>query len=338
MVEISYEGASHPCEEGESVLKVLTRAGVNIPYSCEKGTCLTCLMKGVDGKIPKEAQKNLQLTLSEQGYFLACLCKPTSSLSVQLADDAVIFGRATVQRVDKVTADICRVIIRPSTPLYYRSGQFINIRRFDGLVRSYSIASVPRLDSDLEIHVKRMPSGKMSNWIYEDVNPGDELDLQGPNGECFYVPGQPEKEMLLIGTGTGLAPLFGVIRDALAAGHSGNVHLYHGSRNVEGHYLTDRVKALADKHGNFQYHPCVSGDDVPAGFRAARADVSAFEDHPSLDGFRVFICGYPAMVNDARKKAFMAGANLALIHADPFDFKDLRTTARDETLPRADVW
>ncbi len=338
MVEISYEGVSYPCETGESVLQVLRRAGIEIPSSCEKGTCLTCLVKGCGGEIPKAAQENVKPALAEQGYFLACQCKPTAALCIAPADDAAIFGRATVQRVDKVTAEICRVVIRPSTPLYYRAGQFINLRRFDGLVRPYSIASVPRLDTDLEIHVKRMPDGKMSNWIYNDVNPGAELDLQGPNGECFYVPGQPEKDMLLIGTGTGLAPLYGVIRDALCAGHTGNVYLYHGSRTPEGLYMIDKIKELAKEHGNFQYNPCVSGQDAPSGFRNARADIAAFEDHPSLKEFRVFICGYPAMVEDARKKAFLAGANLALIHADPFDFKDLREKSRDNEQSQMDVW
>lgn len=338
MVDISYDGASYPCDEGETVLKALTRAGVDIPYSCEKGTCLTCLVKCTDGEIPKEAQENVKRSLAEQGYFLACQCKPTAALSVSPVDDAVIYGRATVRQIDKMTDDVCRVIISPSTPLYYRAGQFINIRRFDGLVRSYSIASVPRLDTDLEIHVKRLTDGKMSNWIHQEVKPGDELDLQGPNGECFYVPGQPEMDMLLIGTGTGLAPLIGVIRDALAAGHTGNVYLYHGSRNMGGHYMSGRIKALAEEHGNFHYHPCVSGEAPPPEFRADRADRAAFDDHPSLDGFRVFICGYPAMVHDARKKAFMAGANLALIHIDPFDLKDMRSVARDEGSDEVDVW
>ncbi len=241
-------------------------------------------------------------------------------------------------RVDKVAPSVCRLTIRPSTPLYYRAGQFINIRRADGLVRSYSLASVPRLDTHLEIHVKRMPRGAMSNWIYNELNPGDGLDIQGPNGDCFYVPGTPAQNLLLIGTGTGLAPLLGFARDALEGRHTGQVHLYHGSREAEGLYMAGDVRAIAKAHENFHYVPCICGDDVPTGFRAGRADAAAFADHPGLSGWGVFVCGYPAMVHAAKKAAFLAGASLDQIHADAFDFKDLREKSRDDEVEKLDVW
>lgn len=337
-LQVVYEGKPYPLAEGETVLKALLDAGLDIPYSCEKGTCLTCMVKATDGDVPEEAKANLKPLLAEQGYFLACQCRPQAAISITKADDADIYGRGKVMRVDKVTPTVCRVTVRPSTPLYYRAGQFINLRRADGLARSYSLASVPRLDTDLEIHVKRMPQGAMSNWIYEDLNPGDNLDIQGPNGDGFYVPGTPEQSILLIGTGTGLAPLWGVARDALEAGHEGAIHLYHGSREAEGLYMADEVKALAGKYGNFKYVPCVSGDDVPFRYRAGRADAAAFADNPDLSGWSVFICGYPAMVHAAKKKAFLAGAQLPNIHADAFEFKNLRIEPREDTEEKLDVW
>ena len=215
MDEITYKNAVYACENGETVLDALLRHRVDIPYSCKTGTCLSCLVKATDGDVPEKARKNIRPSLAEQGYFLACQCPPVAGLSIVSGDDAALYGRATVRRVEKVAPDICRVTLQPSTPLYYRAGQFINLRRPDGLVRSYSLASVPRLDKDLEIHVKRLPRGQMSNWLFDDVGPGDGLDLQGPNGDCFYVPGTPDQKLLLIGTGTGLAPLMGIVRDAL---------------------------------------------------------------------------------------------------------------------------
>ncbi len=338
MAEIVYDDTSFSCANGETVLDTLLRHRVDIPYSCKTGTCLSCLVKATEGDVPEEAQKKIRSSLAEQGYFLACQCPPTAGLSITPGDDAVLYGRATVQRVDTLAPDICRVTFRPSTPLYYRAGQFVNIRRPDGLVRSYSLASVPRLDQDLEIHVKRLPRGQMSNWLFDDVGPGDGLDLQGPNGDCFYVPGTPDRNLLLIGTGTGLAPLMGVVRDALDAGHAGGVHLYHGSREPGGLYLVDELRALAEDHGNLHYVPCVSGNDVPAGFRAGRADVAAFADNPDISGWSAYICGYPAMVHEAKKTALVARIPIPHIHADPFDFKDLRTAPREDETARPDVW
>ena len=72
--------------------------------------------------------------------------------------------------------------------------------------------------------------------------------------------------------------------------------------------------------------------------RAGRADEAAFADHGDLSGWSVFICGYPAMVNGARKSALLAGATIPNIHADPFDFRDLRAEPRAEPAEKPDLW
>ena len=79
------------------------------------------------------------------------------------------------------------------------------MRRNDGLCRSYFLASVPNLDRHLEFHTKRLPGGQMSNWMFNDMKIGESVDIQGPNGSCFYLPGAPDQSLLLIGTVTGRA-------------------------------------------------------------------------------------------------------------------------------------
>lgn len=134
--------------------------------------------------------------------------------------------------------------------------------------------------------------------------------------------------MLLLGTGTGLAPLVGIARDALAPGHRGPIHLFHGSRARSGLYLEEVLKNLAGRFPNFSYFPCLSGEDVPAGYTRGRADDVALEAHPDLTGWRVFLCGAPDMVRTTKRRAYLAGARLDDIHADPFDLKDLRREPR----------
>jgi ferredoxin-NADP reductase len=121
-----------------------------------------------------------------------------------LPSDAEIYGRGVVADVSHLSANICRVRLHTSTPLFYHAGQFINLRRGDGLVRSYSLASVPRLEEALELHIKRLGRGRMSNWIHDDLAVGEALDIQGPNGDCYYIGdsaggGRP---LLLIGNGS----------------------------------------------------------------------------------------------------------------------------------------
>jgi len=325
---IAFQGVEYDCAETETVLDALLRHGVEIPYSCRIGQCLTCMLRGLDGLVPADAQAPLRETMRRQGYFLACCCRPQSALTVSLPDTETAFACAVVTAVEPLASQICRLRLEPDGPFDYFAGQFINLRRGDGLSRSYSLASVPGQDATLEVHVKRHNGGAMSNWVFDRLAPGDTLEFQGPNGDCFYVPGRPEQPLLLLGNGTGLAPLYGILRQALAAGHSGPIHLYHGSRHADGLYLRDELLALAAAHANVRYVPCLSGPRGAPGCHPGRVETAAFADHADLDGWRLFLCGYPPMVETAKKQAYLAGARLGDIHADPFTLRELRATPR----------
>jgi NAD(P)H-flavin reductase len=173
-----------------------------------------------------------------------------------------------------------------------------------------------------------MAGGAMSPWLCDPARAGEAVDIQGPNGACFYLPGRPRQPMLLIGTGTGLAPLIGIVRDALADGHVGPIALYHGSRHASGLYLGDALRALTARHANLSYVPCLSGAEATGG-RRGRADEAALADHGDLKGYRVFVCGVPAMVAGVRRRAYLAGVSLADINGDAFDLRELRARPRD---------
>lgn len=329
MATIIFARAHYKSQDGESVLATLLRHKVDTPWSCKVGSCHTCLLRRTDGPVPEAAQRGLKPTLRAQGYFLACRFFPDEDIHVASASDADVNAPIRVIAIDRINKEICRIALEPATPLYYHAGQYINLVRGDGLSRSYSLASVPSLDAQLEIHVRRMRNGRMSNWLHDALNIGDNLRFQGPWGDCFYLPGNAEQELVLVGTGTGLAPLVGILRDALQSEHRGDIHLYHGSHHPAGLYLHKRLQRLAEVHNNFYYHACISGDSLPADCRAGRANEIAMTDFKRLDGMRVYLCGKPAMVNDMKKKACLAGAAMNDIFADPFDLADLRRKPRD---------
>lgn len=329
MAIIQYYNRSFPCHDGQTVLDVLLENGQDIPYSCKMGVCVTCSLKVVSGDVPAESQEGLRASLAEQGHFLPCVCEPDADIQIVNIDEQDLFSPAVVRNVEHLTPDISRIYLEPTTPLYYHAGQFMNLHREDGLVRSYSLASVPNLDDLLEFHIKRLDRGQMSNWIADDLKPGDHLGVQGPIGNCFYQSGGEDQNLLLIGNGAGLAPLIGIARDALSSGHTGTVELYHGSQSTAGLYLGDELRALAAQHDNFQYVPCVSRQTEPEGYRHGRADDLAFSDHADLTGWRVYLCGYPPMVHSAQTRAASAGAHIGDILTDPYELKDLRKEPRD---------
>jgi ferredoxin-NADP reductase/ferredoxin len=322
MTSIHYDQNRFELGENQSVLECLTENGVFVPSSCRVGVCQTCLMRATDGIPPAASQTGLKDGLILQNFFLACICHPTEDISVALPDELLPSTQAVVRKLELLNPEIMFVELACESPVDYRAGQFINLIHDSGHVRSYSIASVARLDNSIQLHVRRLPQGRVSGWIHDDLQQGHRIEFHGPVGDCFYTPGNPKQDLLLIGTGTGLAPLYGITRDALDQGHSGSIRLFHGSRDLQGLYLIDELRELERRFANFSYFPCLSGSgmEVPAGFFAGRAHETAFRETPNLKDYRVFLCGHPEMVKAAQKKAYLAGASMQDIHIDAFSF------------------
>ena len=287
----------------------LLRAGVGVPHSCRAGACQSCLLKARGQTPPPGSQTGLSPALVEQGYFLACLARPVEDLKVELPGAGVRMS-ARVIDTGRLSDSVVRVRLAPETPLGHRAGQYLTLFRGDGLARSYSIASLPS-EGALELHVRVIPGGLMSTWLANEVQPGTELAAQGPAGNCFYTGGAPDQPLLLAGTGTGLAPLYGVARDALAQGHAGPIRLFHGALDSRGLYLESELTRLANAHPNFQYHP------APLDTHGPLPDMIQAE-HRHLNGWRGFVCGDPPIVNLLRKRFFLAGMASREIFSDAF--------------------
>jgi NAD(P)H-flavin reductase len=257
-----------------------------------------------------------------QGYFLSCMCRPESDLTVEVAGEGVRTP-ANIASISSLSQDVALVRIQRPPDFDYRAGQYVTLVREDGLARSYSISSLPAaslLDDDhLDLHVRRVPNGAFSGWLHEEAKSGDSLLLQGPAGDCFYTETSREQPLLLAGTGTGLAPLYGILQDALRQGHTGPIWLFHGALNPRGLYLQDELHQLARSHANFHYLPCV----LNAEYNAASIETGPLQEvilrhHPKLSGWRGFICGDPAIVKTLKMKFFLAGMSNREIFADAF--------------------
>jgi ferredoxin-NADP reductase len=317
MPRVVFQGSSYEAA-GQSVLDCLTARGHSVPNSCRVGVCQSCLMRAIRGAIPEKAQTGLTPTMKARGLFLACQCFPTEDFEVALADDVIRRVEARVSAIERLNDEIRAVRLRPSSPIEYRSGQFLRLFKDARTSRNYSLASVPSLDDDLILHVRRFSGGLVSGWIFEQLEPGSVVMISEAFGDCFYLTGRPRQDILLLGTGCGLAPLYGITRDALNSGHRGRIRLYHGSREAGGLYLTEQLRQIAAAHSNFQYRQCVSEGPPGEGHCSGTPLELALKDNPDLGGWRVYLCGNPQMVDAARMETFLAGAASSEIFADPF--------------------
>ncbi|MFB6146661.1 MAG: FAD-binding oxidoreductase [Halobacteriaceae archaeon] len=213
-------------------------------------------------------------------------------------------------------------------PIDFLPGQYVTVR-FHETPRPYSVASSPT-QSDLEFCVRRVPGGRLTSDLFEDLDTGDEVTVRGPNGE--FVLGDPSsRDLAFMATGTGVAPLRSMIRYAFEEGldvHDGeprDVWLFLGCSWRDDLPYRDEFRRLGDEHDNFHFVPTLSregyltdwcgetayvqetfvkylADDVAADLAG---DLATFRDEsPATDvearidpgSLEVYACGVSAMV------------------------------------------
>ncbi|MEZ5528729.1 MAG: 2Fe-2S iron-sulfur cluster-binding protein [Porticoccaceae bacterium] len=316
MTVVHYGSQAVAVAEGETLLSALARADIQVPNSCRSGVCHSCLMVADSGAIPPRSQAGLTAQQVARNCFLACQCLPHEDMAVSLADAE---RRYQAVLVDKQPLNDGVLRVRLKTDMPWFAGQYTSVWKSPSEGRSFSIASLPE-EGVVEFHIRRRPDGAISGWLERELHEGDSCELSTARGHCFYTPDCNDKTLLLAGTGTGLAPLYGVARQALAQGHQGDIHLYAASGSPGQLYLTEELGELAQRYANFHYHPVAKRDveEHPHVQQGDLVDVVS-RRHGNLKQYRVYLCGAPAMVRKLQKLSFLQGAAITDILADAFE-------------------
>lgn len=198
-----------------------------------------------------------------------------------------MFRPATVTRIVKECADARTFVLAPHDgPLTYRAGQFCTFRvRVDGteLYRSYSMSSAPETDAELMTTVKRVPGGKVSNWLLDTVSEGDEIDMGRPTGRfCLR---DTEVPLLGFSGGSGITPVLSLAKSALAT-TARRVRLLCADRDAESVIFGTTMLELAERYrGRLQV---VRHLDSVAGL----LDPAAVREFVGADGHAdSYVCG-----------------------------------------------
>lgn len=321
---VRYAGRQYLLKDKESVLDCLLRENNSVPHSCKAGVCQACIMKLENGTISDIAQKGLKDTLVRQGFFLACQCFPDSDIAVQTADDDDLIVRAHITGKSLLNHNVLQILMRAEHGIDFQAGQYLTITaNIDGddVTRSYSIANLPDgKNKDIALHVRVIPNGKMSVWLKEKAESGNEVVIRGPAGDCFYIEQEnSDYPLVLAGTGTGLAPLYGILSEAIRNGHKGNISLYHGALKEEDLYFVEELTKISEENPKFSYVPCVFKGSEGAFYKTGNIEDIVMNNLPKdKKHTRLYLCGAPDMVNSLRTKAFLAGVSNRNIYADAF--------------------
>lgn len=311
-----------PCEPNESVLDAAQRAGLEIPFSCRKGVCGTCKGRIVSGEARAFAGDALGAAERAEGQVLFCNARPRSDLliaprSISKADP---FARkrtiARIFRLTRLASDVMLVHLRfpAGIRVRFKAGQHLNLILDNGERRDFSMANPPRESDGAQLHIRHVPGGAFTTYVFEQLKRGDRLNVEVPFGD--FTLRQSEKPILFVAGSTGFAPIKSMIEDMAIKRIDRDITLYWGARRLEGLY-SDWPHKYAAANPRFKYVPVLSDQPEP-GIRHNLVHRAVLEDHPSLAGFQVYACGVPVMTQAAKTEFIAAGLPEDDFFADAF--------------------
>ena len=232
---------------------------------------------------------------------------------------------AEVTSHERRTPTIAVIRLRTDKQLNYQPGQSLALETQlrPQLWRYYSPANAPRVDREIELHVRLVPGGPVSGALVHVLQPGDIVRLGAPVGRGLTLDQEPPGELVFVAGGTGLSPLQALIdqlaREQIAAPGGASppdVHLFVGARTEPDLYNMPYLEALAKEHGWLSVVPAVSDDPGYAGERGTVVDVAL--RHGPWDGAQVYVCGSPGMMAGSVQRLTEAGVPTERIRFEDF--------------------
>ena len=338
-IRISASGREFIARPGETVLAAALRHGIVLPYSCKNGTCSSCKCKLVEGSViypfnPPEALSKDEIAA---GDALACQAVPISDLTIdareieQIAEIPVRTLPARVESMERYTPEVMclRLKLPRAARLQFLAGQYVDILLPEGKRRAFSIASAPSESEFLELHVKHVAGGGFTGHVFNSMQLKDILRLQGPLG-TFFVRRDSNRPIIMMGGGTGFAPLKSMIEELMEAEDTRPIDLFWGVSRTSDLYASELIQKWQAKRENLNYFPVLNQPDEDWQGEAGFVHEAVTRIHPDLSEFAIYMSGPPAMVESARLSFLKAGTTEDHLFYDSFDFAPdvpVRTTS-----------
>jgi propane monooxygenase reductase component len=320
-------GIEMEVDEDETILDAAFRQGIMLMHGCKEGQCSACKSFILDGEVDLDRYSTFALPDFEEaeGWTLLCRAHPYSDLEIELInyDEEIIHGgvpprtvATTVEAVEPLTSDIWRLRLKPSEPLEYKPGQYVDIT-IPGTDEHRSFSMAGTEPDALEFMIKRYDGGRFSGLL-GDLEPGDELAVTGPYGVFTLRPSSPRR-LLFIGGGAGMAPILSLLRSLRESDSAREAIYYYGARTEADLFGLEELGGLP---GTFV--PACSEDSN--GWRGERGLITEVVSRLEGDIAEVdaYVCGPPPMVEAAIALLEAKGVPEAHIYYDKF------TTTADE--------
>jgi len=315
-VTLKTSGKQFTVNQDETVLEAALRQNINLPYGCKNGACGSCKGKVLEGQVTHGQHSESAMSRADEtgGATLFCCAHPLSNLliearEVQGAGDIAI--RKVPCRVNAISRHgsdvaILKLQLPASERFQFLAGQYLEFLLKDGQRRAYSIANAPEQEGPLELHIRHLPGGLFTDFVFAAKDPAlkekDILRFEGPLGS-FFLREDSKKPIIFVAAGTGFAPIKSIIEQMQAKKIQRPISLYWGGRRPSDLYMNSLCETWAQDLPDFKYIPVIS-DALPEDAwdgRSGFVHEAVMTDHPNLKDFQIYACGAPVMVNAARQ-------------------------------------
>jgi CDP-4-dehydro-6-deoxyglucose reductase, E3 len=331
IISIANSSRSFNAAADQLLLEAAQGAALNLPHSCKGGNCGACKARLLRGEIhyPNGPPLGLSAAESAEGLILLCQARARTDLSIETfemrAADTATTKRlpCRIERAVPLSHDVMGLFLRLpiAEEFTFEPGQYIDILLPGGRRRSFSIASPPHDARPLELHIRHIAGGEFSERLFHEDMHSALLTIEGPLGTFTYHPHRTAApRMLLIGGGTGIAPLLSILRHLIEKGIERDLQLYWGVRSECDLYAHATLEQLSRRAASLSYVPVLS-EPTPA-WRGATGWVheAALKDIEDLEAIEVYAAGPPAMIAAIQREYDSRGSAKTRLYYDSFDY------------------
>ncbi len=316
--------------EGETILESALKSGIGLPYGCRGGRCGACKGKVLKGKIRYEqTPKGLTEEMIQHGYALFCQAHACSDLEIavdeveKLNQIKIMTMPTKVARLEQLSHDVMRVYLKlpENIRMQFFAGQYLDILQESGERRSFSIANAPHDDDFIELHIRHIDGGEYTQYIFDRMKIGEILRIEAPLGSFTLNESSP-RPMILMGGGTGFAPLKGMLEHAFHIGLEKPMHLFWGVRSLRDLYMPELPVEWTRRHPLFQFTPVLSEPQPEDNWQGETGYVheAVIKHCANLTQCDIYMSGPPVMVYTARDEFIRLGVDEKQLFSDAFEF------------------
>ncbi|HUU52275.1 MAG TPA: 2Fe-2S iron-sulfur cluster binding domain-containing protein [Candidatus Heimdallarchaeota archaeon] len=317
---------------GNSLLFSLMEEGIFIPSACGgKGTCAYCKVKVLEGGGPILPTETPYLTEEEQAknVRLSCQVKVRNDLVIELPAELFLIEefKVKVDRIVDLTPFIKGVtlgILSPEEGISFKPGQYIQLEipkyklSKEPEYRAFSMASSSKGPQSVELYIGLVEKGLVSTYVHEYLKEGEELIMRGPFGDFYFR--DSERDILLVATGTGLAPILSILRHIRSEQIQRKTTLFFGTRIREDMYCVEELKEMEKQLPAFTFIPTLSREAESSQWEGKRGRVTDLIEDLVPEGadYDVYICGNSDMVDSCMDRLLEKGIPEDQIYFDKF--------------------